>query len=77
MSSEQVSIISTGSTTEAPINPAYDRKFCKYTYVSGAKKGTICGRFCREYGEICGYHARQEKARMEKIRAKVDARQDQ
>lgn len=53
------------------LDPAYDRKFCKYKYISGKKKGTECGRFCRAQGEICGYHARQQRDRVIKLAAKL------
>ncbi len=35
------------------------QKFCKYIYVSGKKKGTPCGKFCRSGRDLCFCHFSQ------------------
>ncbi len=33
-----------------------DKPMCQHKYVAGPKKGTVCGRFCRTGGPLCGQH---------------------
>ena len=40
------------------------RHHCDYEFVSGAKKGTTCGRWIRKHNATrCGVHARQDRVR--------------
>lgn len=33
---------------------------CKHIFVAGPNKGTVCGRFCRPGGNLCGQHKSRE-----------------
>lgn len=48
------------------------QKFCKYIYVSGKKKGTQCGKFCRSRRDLCFCHFSQFNKHKKIIESKLN-----
>lgn len=53
------------------------QKFCNYKFVSGAKKGQLCARFCRGGRDLCYTHMNQINKKQKKPTVSNEEETDQ